>query len=373
MQYSMRRKLTICDFINRAIDKHNNRYTYGKVVLVSTKDKVLITCSKHGDFPQTPSNHLSGQGCPKCANNQKKSKEEFIVKADLIHNKIYNYDEVVYVNCDTNVKIECKIHGFFYQTPYTHLRSNGCPKCVGKDKTTSIFIDEANLVHGFKYSYHKSVYVNHLNKVIITCPIHSDFEQSPNNHLRGHGCTKCRKGKIKITNHEYIRKVNPVHNFKYNYDKLNYINSYKTKIIITCPIHGDFEQLPSNHLQGHGCSKCKLSKGEKQIFKVLKNLNVEFKTQYKFDDCIYKKKLLFDFAIFINDKVKLIEFQGEQHFKEIPYFQSLDNRNTFNEIKIRDEIKQKYAKDNGMNFLTINFNQIDKIEELVTDFIESEF
>ena len=112
---------------------------------------------------------------------------------------------------------------------------------------------------------------------------------------------------------------------------------------------------------------------EKQIFKVLKNLNVEFKTQYKFDDCIYKKKLLFDFAIFINDKVKLIEFQGEQHFKEIPYFQSLDNRNTFNEIKIRDEIKQKYAKDNGMNFLTINFNQIDKIEELVTDFIESEF
>lgn len=356
-------------FVNKAMFVHNNEYNYDKSVYINSKIKVTISCFKHGDFEQTPSNHLRGQGCPKCAKNIKSSEKEFILESNLVHNKIYGYDEVVYVNCDTKVKIECKIHGYFYQTPFNHLRGHRCPKCVGKNKNTPMFIDEANFVHKFKYLYDKTVYVNCKTKLTITCKTHGDFLQLPTNHLRGHGCPDCGKGCKRKKNNEYINAVNLVHNFKYSYNKLNYKNS-KIKITITCPIHGDFEQTPNNHLKGHGCPKCKLSKGEKQIFRVLENLKIEFKTQFKFDDCIYKRKLLFDFAIFINEKIGLIEFHGEQHFKEVPYFQNKENKNKFNEMKVRDVIKQKYAEDNGINILIIDFNQIDKIEELINDFIE---
>ncbi len=354
------------DFINKANSKHNKRYSYVNVVYKNNKQKVSITCQRHGDFLQIPGNHLSGQGCPKCANNQRKSAENFIVESELVHNKVYNYHKVVYVNCDTDVKIECKIHGFFYQTPYTHLQGSGCPICVGKNKTTPVFIDEANQIHAFNYSYTKSIYKDSKTKLVITCHVHGDFVQSPSNHLAGHGCTKCG-GKNRLTkNYEYTKKANLVHNFRYDYNKLNYINS-KTKIIITCRIHGDIEQLPHNHLRGHGCLKCKLSKGEKTIFKVLANENMQFKTQYQFEDCIYKRKLLYDFALFFNEKITLIEFHGEQHYKSINFFGSESN---FEKILIRDKIKQDYACANNIELLIIPYTETMNIESLVSNFIQ---
>jgi len=61
----------------------------------------------------------------------------------------------------------------------------------GVKKTRDIFISESNKKHNNAYTYDNVVYVNNLTKVLITCPIHKDFEQLPECHLRGHGCRDC--------------------------------------------------------------------------------------------------------------------------------------------------------------------------------------
>lgn len=122
-----------------------------------------------------------------------------------------------------------------------------------------IFIEKANLKHNFIYNYSKASYVNSKTKIKIICPIHGEFEQIPNNHLSGSACPKCSM-KNKPQTHlmqvqDFIKNANIVHEDKYLYSEIEYINS-QTKIKIICPTHGIFKQTPNHHLQGHGCNKC---------------------------------------------------------------------------------------------------------------------
>ena len=117
------------------------------------------------------------------------------------------------------------------------------------------FITRAQCVHQLKYDYSKSVYINKQIPIIITCPLHGEFEQSAQEHIdKKRGCRKCAHiDKIK-TNEWFLTKANLIHNNKYEY--LDEYVSSKTKIRIVCPIHGVFEQHPSGHLSTTGCSKC---------------------------------------------------------------------------------------------------------------------
>ena len=242
------------EFIEKANEVHGGKYGYSKVVYRNSYTKVIIICPIHGEFEQTPSSHLSGQGCSKCAGNASCNTEEFIEKANEVHGGKYDYSKVVYRNSYTKVIIICPIHGEFEQLPSSHLSSRGCPKCAGITKSnTEEFIKKANEVHGGKYGYSKVNYVNNRTKVTIICPIHGEFEQVPSSHLNGHGCPKC--GETKSNTEEFIEKANEVHGGKYGYSKVNYVN-VKTKVTIICQKHGEFEQLPNNHLRGAGCPKC---------------------------------------------------------------------------------------------------------------------
>lgn len=181
--------------------------------------------------------------------------KEFIQKAILVHGTVYDYSKVLYKNNRTKVTITCPEHGDFEQIPNAHLNSQGCPKCSTNYKdTTDSFILKANNVHNNKYNYNKTIYIKSQKHVIITCKIHGDFSQRPNDHLMGNGCSKCA-GKYSPTNEEFILAVNKVHDYKYCYDETKYISSFKN-IIIKCPIHGAFEQEAKSHLSGKGCPSC---------------------------------------------------------------------------------------------------------------------
>lgn len=121
------------------------------------------------------------------------------------------------------------------------------------------FIEQAQIVHKGKYDYSKVRYKNNSTKVVIICPKHGEFEQIPKDHLRGFGCKKCGYLKLSSLNSssakDFIKKAKLKHGDKYNYDKADYVNS-KTHVVITCPIHGDFKQIPANHLRGAGCFFC---------------------------------------------------------------------------------------------------------------------
>jgi hypothetical protein len=187
-------KLTTELFIIKANKKHNNKYDYSKVIYVNGKNKVTITCDEHGDFEQTPTNHLNGQNCPKCSFNTKVSLDDFVKRSKYIHGDKYDYSEVVFITMTEPVKIICKIHGVFEQKPRNHLDSNGCYKCSGITKNTEDFINNSTIIHGVLYDYSKVDYINTRKQVIIVCKKHGEFKQTPNDHLSGYGCTKCGKG-----------------------------------------------------------------------------------------------------------------------------------------------------------------------------------
>lgn len=118
-------------------------------------------------------------------------------KATAIHGNLYDYNEVLYIKNSAKVKIGCKVHGEFLQTPKNHLKGSGCPLCGNATQTKSrtksieVFVKEANLKHNYLYTYVKSIYKGRNTNIIITCKLHGDFKQSPNNHLKGQGCPTC--------------------------------------------------------------------------------------------------------------------------------------------------------------------------------------
>ena len=138
------------EFIREAQLIHDNRYDYSKVEYVNNKTKVCIICPDHGEFWQIPSDHLNGKGCPQCAGNVRCDKDTFVEKAKHIHNDRYVYSKVQYVNSHTKICIICPEHGEFWQTPNNHLNGNGCPLCKNRKigdvlrDTVEGFIEKSN-------------------------------------------------------------------------------------------------------------------------------------------------------------------------------------------------------------------------------------
>lgn len=128
---------------------------------------------------------------------------------------------------------------------------------MNKNKQT--FIEKVDKIHKQKYSYEKFIFKSGNVKGIVTCPEHGDFQVTPYMHKFGRGCPTCGRNnaaKLRRTSKEnFVTRSNYIHSFKYGYSKFIYINSH-TSGIITCPDHGDFEQKPTNHLDGAGCPKC---------------------------------------------------------------------------------------------------------------------
>ena len=117
-----------------------------------------------------------------------------------------------------------------------------------------MFIEKAIKIHNKKYDYSLVEYVNAKTKIKIICPEHGVFEQTPDNHLQGKGCKSCAGNKIYSTD-EIIKKFNNIHDNKYKYDKLDYRGIF-SKIIINCAEHGFFTQTAKAHIDGKGCPKC---------------------------------------------------------------------------------------------------------------------
>lgn len=154
--------------------------------------------------------------------------DDFITKSKEIHGDKYDYSNVDYINARTNVKIICKLHGVFNQSPDNHLHGKGCCICGLKkqvnDRTLSVkeFIDRANKVHNYKYNYSSVDYHNNRKNVSIICKIHGVFNQFPDNHLKGNGCPVCHH-RISKSENDFLDFVGI--NNKENRQK--YISPYK--------------------------------------------------------------------------------------------------------------------------------------------------
>lgn len=309
-----------------------------------------------------------------------KTKEQFIIDAIKVHGNKYNYSKVEYTNTETKICIICPEHGEFWQKPANHLQGKGCSECGkllrsnSKKRTTTEFIEEANIVHNYKYNYSKTVYTKASQKIIITCPIHGDFEQRADHHLAGHGCRKCKteenSNKRRKTLEQFIEQANKIHNSKFDYGKSIYVND-ETKLIVTCPIHGDWEVTPNNHLSGRGCPICNQSKGETLVKEYLDKLKINYKEQYQItiDTTINSTGHAYiDF--YLPDYNVFIEYNGEQHYKPMRFTGGILQ---FEHQQKRDQYVRDYCKNNNINLIEISYENKTKenIKECLTFLKES--
>jgi hypothetical protein len=348
-------------FVKRAKEVHGNKYDYSKIEYVNYETKVCIICPEHGEFWQTPHNHIGlKQGCQKCyRDKQKLDRYEFIWKAIQKHGYKYDYRKVDYKSGNEKVCIICPEHGEFWQTPNSHLQGKGCSKCAGRYLDRAFFIEKAKRIHGDKYDYSKVNYNRTDEKVCIICPKHGEFWQNPNNHLQGQGCPKCKiestKNILTMTRDGFIKKSIKKYGDKYDYSKVNYTD-IKTKVCIICPEHGEFWQTPRHHLDGHECPNCKESKLEKEVVKYLENNNIKYERQKRFNWLKFKKSLSLDF--YLPDYNVGIECQGKQHFEPRGMF---GGEAEFKRTQERDKQKLKLCNENNVPILYYNYNDKNRI------------
>lgn len=362
-------------FLIEAYEIHNNFYDYTFSNYINVDTKIKIICPLHGEFEQTPYKHIKRkQGCSKCGIEKSRSKrikpfKKFLEQAFEVHGNqyVYSLSESDYNGAFTKIKIVCKKHGVFEQTPDNHINNKkGCYYCglnrlsVHFSRTHEDFILLAKKTHEDLYDYSKTIYNGADEKVIIICPLHGEWEQTAHSHLKGHNCPKCT-GNVPMSKDEFIAKAINIHGTIYNYDKVNYKNAH-TKIKIECKSHGHFFQTPSDHIysNGKGCPKCSETIGERKIRLLLESMNIEYEFQKKFDDCIYIKKLAFDFYI---PKLNLaIEYDGIQHYQPIATF---GGEKSFQKQLEKDSIKNKYCSENDIDLLRISYLNLENIEEII--------
>lgn len=124
-----------------------------------------------------------------------------------------------------------------------------------KKLTKDTFIEKSKKIHNNKYIYSLIEYINNRTKIEITCPIHGVFLQTPDHHMRGFGCSSC-SDKKRLTTEIFIKRAQEIHNNKYDYSLTNYVNSH-TKVKIICPLHNVFEKTHDSHIgQKQGCPIC---------------------------------------------------------------------------------------------------------------------
>ena len=306
---------------------------------------------------------------------RRKTLEEFKKEITLITNNEYcaigdytnNHTKTKFIHNNCGTEFETRPKDFI----------NGksrCPKC-GYEKLKNMHLKSHEI---FEKEFEKksdgeyillSEYINSQTKInIMHCKCKTIFEVTPNNFLsKSSGCPKCF-GNIKKTTEVFKKEVKALEGAEYKV-----LEDYKGKNVKIKFFHMEcgnvFMMSPDKFIQGHRCTKCRESKGEAKIRKVLIKYNLDFATQYRFNDCRREKyPLPFDFAVFKNSKlVFLIEYDGEQHFRPVN-FNGIDN-NRADEIfimnKTRDSIKNDYCKNNDIKLVRIPYTEYDNIENII--------
>lgn len=239
-------------------EKHGDIYDYSLINDTNYKTLesiVSIRCKLHGVFNKQAQAHKKGRGCPECS-KRLKDQSTLIKEFRAVHGNRYGYDRVVYKGYIKKVEITCELHGSFFQTPASHLQGAGCTAC-SKSHSQQNIIKVFKQKHGDRYGYDRVVYRSMHEKVEILCKKHNEyFWLTPSHHKRGSGCIKCNREKRLITQAEIIKRFKAVHKDRYDYSATVYTLA-KSKLNITCRIHGEFWQLASDHVKGRGCPECK--------------------------------------------------------------------------------------------------------------------
>jgi hypothetical protein len=345
--------MTKQEFLDRARDKHGYKYEY-----LNLSDKILssdnIQMGYKGEvYTQKVVKHILLGRCPE-KNTPSKTTEGFIVEAKEVWGDKYDYSLVDYKGSLKKVKIIYK-GVVFEQLAVSHIQGQACERMLNQEN----FLLKASEKHGDRYDY-SLVKFKHGNSAVLIGHNGIYYTQKPYHHLSG-ARPENLKLAVRKTTKTFISEAQKVHDFKYGYDKTEYVKS-QIKVIITCPIHGDFTQTPLSHIQGYGCTHCGESQGEKAIAKFLDKNDISYYRQHKFNDCKNVFELPFDF--YIPSIRTTIKFDGKQHFQPMEFFGGLE---AYNKLITNDKIKNDYCEDNYIDLVRVKYDQLDNIESYLNE------
>ena len=295
---------------------------------------------------------------------KKMKKDEFVKKARLVHGDKFIYDKTNLNNRDSKgrVIITCPIHGDFLQTPGSHLAGRGCNLCSKPVYDTESFINEAKKVHKNKYDYSKVKYVDSHTKVCIICQKHGEFFVSPNNHLRGKGCKQCAIEKNASKCRLTLEEF--IEKAKRVHgDKYDYSNVEYTNNSTNVKIMCPIHGI-FEQSPGHHLDGegCPVCKESKLEKNVRENLEKNGIEYIKEYSPKWAGKFRYDF--FIPSKNIIVECQGYHHYH--PVYYSTEENGLKNFIKrVKDDLKKKeLCEQNGLTMIYFTNDNLKKRDEI---------
>lgn len=309
----MAKRITTDDYLQRVFNVFGNEYS----VLEDYKNQNQKILVRHNlcetEYRTNAGNFMIGHGCAKCYKNNKLGKARRLdidVIEDFISGRENGKFELVstyYKNGEVRIKSKHLTCGTESDMTYQNFKNScGCSCCAENQrrkshtKTDQQFKNEVFELWGDEYEI-LGEYLNVKEKLLVkhvSCG--NEYLVQPDKILNGRGCPRCRS------------------------------------------------------LNSHGCKKI-------EVF--LKNNKKDYVREIRINECKNKRALPFDFAVLEKDSIKLlIEYDGEQHFKEIKYF---GGANGLKKRKYHDKLKDDYCIKNNIRLLRINFTEDSDIESIL--------
>jgi hypothetical protein len=319
--------------------------------------------------------------CKRCAGLMGMTFEDFVKNSKIMHDDFYTYYPTENFLAVNQIKINCPTHGDFHQVGYNHLKGHGCSHCAKLGRVNyEIFIARSTERHKGQYKYPPIDHVFRLeDKIYIWCPSHGYFYQRAAGHMHGRACQSCgvvnAHNILRMPYSKFIAEAIVIHGEKFAYPLVAPEGFGSTfKLPIYCSIHGIFHQSAREHLNGSQCRTCAggTSKGSDLIACILSKFGVPFEREKPYPGMIYRMSLYCDFAeIFLRrgdfTTRLIIEFDGEQHFRNLDFFKR--RKDSLRLRMIRDQIKDKYAVENGFSLIRIPYNQMKNIPAIIEFFL----
>lgn len=335
---------------------------------------VRYICNKHRDKGVQEKIWTSFKrikGCPYCS-GKKRTSDDFYSDVKRLLPNVYIEDNQ-YKDRSSRINCKCLICGYEWVTSAESLLlGHGCWNCyinnvTGKiKKTEQEYREELHTIHPTINLI--SEYNGSKNSVECECQVCGNIWTTTAYSLLSlkYGCPECASQQAgitkRMTDDEFKKRliivmphIQPISQYVVSDEKMEFC----------CTLHNKtYWQLPYDTLNGkNGCPICKKqSNGETAVSRFLESNNIQYITQYRFDDCKNIKTLPFDF--YLPDYNTCIEYDGELHYKAVDYFggnMALEN------TKFRDEIKTQYCLNNNIQLIRIPYWEFNDIDEILSE------
>lgn len=358
----MGKKMTNQEFTNKVFKAVGNEYIFTEEYQGIDVKIFVEHVECKNKYQTTPYHFLHRkQRCPRCNKFRKRTAEEFSNEFYKALGKNYTLLSE-YKGARDKVLIKHEICGSIYeQAAHEAKRGKGCRKCAqdkfigGRLKNKRTFEREFNLLSNKEYEM-LSEYKNDNSKIKVR---HTEcgfiYPVNAGAFIQGRRCPKCavkiRADKQRWTQEQFEEFVRE--NGDNEYSVLNKYADSQTKVKLNHLSCGHtYEVTPRDFVSGKRCPRCRASHGEKMVEKLLKDFKLNYKTQYRIEECKVKRALPFDFAVFKENKMILIEYQGIQHYQIVSVFGGEEG---YKERVFNDNIKRNFCEENNIDLIEIPY------------------